>query len=488
MEALAYVLNRYHESRGGLGEILEQAVPRMSLSNQPFDTEAFALDGTRPDLRQKGDGERERLFIEAKFYAPLTPNQPVPYLKRLPRKPASALVFLAPSGRVGELWPELLARVADSDMRYFDVSPSCVAIDGTEKYLCITDWTSLLKSMEARLEDSNAGCAELRQLRGLVQLAESRAREESRPGEKLVRRVTEIGKAAGWLDTYGLNVTRRRYGFGRYVRLGRRYRLCVWLGINSELDEEFRSRHLWVDCTGGGQNIRLWNSGTLATLKDRVSPAKQVDDNLWVAAVPEGSTGAHGYAAALERIARILDEFPGGGLSHAEVLAEVDRAYQQLIMNNVHRSEYVEAMVALSLRDSGWNRMMPWDSSDCKHESGVRLEVKQSAAVQAWGSKNSDSPRFDIAPGTGYWDGGRCVNQEGRNADIYLFAWHGETGEFVNQGDPMSWEFYVILESDLPKQKTIGLKALQALKSPCGIEGLAAMVNAAFPRFVRPAD
>ena len=67
VEALAYILNRYPDSRRGLDELLKRAVPDMRLSNQPFETEASALDGTRPDVLQKGDDGSERLFIEAKF-------------------------------------------------------------------------------------------------------------------------------------------------------------------------------------------------------------------------------------------------------------------------------------------------------------------------------------------------------------------------------------------------------------------------------------
>ena len=68
----------------------------------------------------------------------------------------------------------------------------------------------------------------------------------------------------------------------------------------------------------------------------------------------------------------------------AQVLVEVNRVYEHRVMNNVHRSDYVEAIVAVALADYGWTRKDPWDGWDCEHESGVRLEVKQSAAAQTW--------------------------------------------------------------------------------------------------------
>ena len=328
VEALAYILNRYPASRGALAELLERAVPGMSLSAQPFETEASAPDGTRPDVLQKGDEGTERIFIEAKFYAGLTPNQPVSYLERLPNKPVSALVFLAPSERVEELWLELLRRVADGGMTHAKVRPNCAAIAGTGKHLLITNWTNLLDGMKEQLQDPGSGLADLRQLRGLVQFAKSGEEKAARPGEELVRRVTEMGKASGWLHTDGLNVTRRWYGFGRYACLGHRYQLGVWLGVNSDLDEEFGTPNLWLHCEKWGKDDQSWNARVRSELKAHVNPVKQEGEALWVAIVPKGRKGADGYAAALKGIAGILDDLVEPTPARADVLAEVTKRYQ----------------------------------------------------------------------------------------------------------------------------------------------------------------
>ena len=482
VEALAYILNRHRASREGLAELVERAVPGMGLSVQPFETEAGAPDGTRPDVLQRGDDESERLFIEAKFYAPLTPNQPVPYLKRMPDTRTSVLMFLAPSGRVDELWPELLRRLRAGGMPYSDVGSRYVAIEGTGKYLLITDWTRLLDNMEERLKNAASGLAELRQLRGLVQFAKSRERTKVRPGKELVNRVTEIGKVSGWLDTRWVTVSPRSHGFGRYARLGHHYKLGVWLGVNSDLDEEFGSTHLWVHCEKW-KNDTKWNTRVRAALKARVSRFKEDDAKLWVAVVPDGSKRATTYAAALERIAGILDELAEPWGSRADVLAEVSRRYEQPVMSNAHRAEYVEALVALALRHRGWTRKAPWEAWHFENESGVRLTLKHAVAMQPWGNRESQNPpRFDIAPGKVYRDEmeGHCLENDGRRTHIYVFAWHRETGVSADQRDPKRWKFYVVPESDLPEQKTIALKAVQGLTSPCGIGDLAAAVETPF--------
>lgn len=169
-------------------------------------------------------------------------------------------------------------------------------------------------------------------------------------------------------------------------------------------------------------------------------------------------------------------------LTPARVIAEIIQSYQQRVMNNVHRSEYVEAIVVLALRESGWIRMKPWNGWDCEHESGLRLEVKQSAAAQTWGGgENRRFPRFDIAPRKGFWEADETwvpLSEPGRLADIYVFAWQGEEGEKADQCDPARWEFYVIPERDLPaKQKTISLPALRRLTVSCSVECLAEAVE-----------
>ena len=182
-----------------------------------------------------------------------------------------------------------------------------------------------------------------------------------------------------------------------------------------------------------------------------------------------------------EAVERALEEWTPIATT-ADVVREVTRAYQAPVMNNVHRSEYVEAMVAVALVESGWSRTMPWDSWDFEHkELELKMEVKQSAAAQAWSpGRASSPPRFDIRARTGYWDrSGRWRSAPGRHADVYVFAWHGGVGKSTDQREPMSWQFYVVRERDLPDQKTIGLSAIQRLAQPCRADRLHARLAAA---------
>ncbi len=171
---------------------------------------------------------------------------------------------------------------------------------------------------------------------------------------------------------------------------------------------------------------------------------------------------------------------------HEQIIENVVKAhYRKLLMNNVHRAHYVEAMISLAL-DERWrlvSRDWDWAPWDLESDDGVRLEVKQSAAVQSWNTHDPQENRsFDIAQRNGYWDyESRWHAGKARYADIYLFAWHPELNrKIADHRCPEQWLFFVIPEYGLPAQKSISLNSLK--KNPATVEtvyeGLAATVEA----------
>lgn len=156
-----------------------------------------------------------------------------------------------------------------------------------------------------------------------------------------------------------------------------------------------------------------------------------------------------------------------------DISQELLRPYNEPVMSNIRRADYIEAVVATALRPAGWSRTGPWASWDFRHvESGCRLELKQSAARQSWG--RAGPARFDIAPRTGYWDevSEKWYDDPGRHAHVYVFAWHPDPKRSADQRDPASWFFYVTPERKLPRQKTIGLSVIDGMAEPCRIDGL----------------
>jgi hypothetical protein len=136
-----------------------------------------------------------------------------------------------------------------------------------------------------------------------------------------------------------------------------------------------------------------------------------------------------------------------------------ERFINQRVIVNVFRASHVEAMVSRALGDAfrltnGWEA---WDIEHCA--SGLRLEVKQSAALQTWqGAETRSPPSFDIAAREWQYIGTEAVKVDPprRLADFYIFAWHGDDSERCDHRDANQWEFLVVSARNLPDgQKSI---------------------------------
>ena len=164
------------------------------------------------------------------------------------------------------------------------------------------------------------------------------------------------------------------------------------------------------------------------------------------------------------------------GSLRQKVLSTIVGRYNRPIINNIHRAEYVEHLVAAVL---GAEWFLPWTEEgydwapwDLEHRpSGTRMEIKQSAALQTWHTHEgarTRSPRFDIAPRAG-----------GRPAHIYVFAWHPETDPgLADHRAPEQWLFFPIPVARLPaSQKSIGLAGLRQFIEPVDFSTLSATVH-----------
>jgi len=149
-----------------------------------------------------------------------------------------------------------------------------------------------------------------------------------------------------------------------------------------------------------------------------------------------------------------------------------------IIVNNL-RGLVAEAIVRLALSDEWRWCSGDWQAYDFVHADGTRLEVKQSAARQSWkaGPHNYGKPRFDIAARKGRYDGATWIAEEGRNADIYVFALHSVVDESADQRDPSQWQFSVMPTTRLPENKTISVARLEGLCRFVGFTKLAEVVE-----------
>ncbi len=131
--------------------------------------------------------------------------------------------------------------------------------------------------------------------------------------------------------------------------------------------------------------------------------------------------------------------------------------YGGAILNNSHRGDVVEMMVLHALGPDwkhvglGWH---PWDLQRGKGPERVRIQVRQTAAVQLWGDSKSRSLQFNWkkqAPAYFVRDNpDEEIENEGWFCDLFIFCIHDVIDPVVrDQADPSQWEFIVIPVCDL---------------------------------------
>lgn len=122
--SIAYLLNEYPESRVALKNILDvDKVPTHYL------TELSTTSNGRPDVTGFDVDGNKTIIIEGKFWANLTQNQPINYLKEL--SDDGKLLFLAPDKRLGSLKIDISKR-----------------LDGGSDKIILSSWEKFLSLIE----------------------------------------------------------------------------------------------------------------------------------------------------------------------------------------------------------------------------------------------------------------------------------------------------------------------------------------------------
>ncbi|QEY31528.1 hypothetical protein EVJ50_03940 [Synechococcus sp. RSCCF101] len=154
------------------------------------------------------------------------------------------------------------------------------------------------------------------------------------------------------------------------------------------------------------------------------------------------------------------------------------------LLDNTQRGLLAEFLVTKALGGAHSARE-EWAAVDVVCPDGTKVEVKSSAFLQSWPQRQPSRPSFGIAP-TRAWDSatGKYEAVTKRQADVYVFALLAhKTFATVVPTDLSQWEFYVVRTGDLPQQKTIGLRPLQAIAgAPVAYENLAEAVRKAAMR------
>ena len=170
-EALHYILSNSNNARSGISRFLG-TIDSSFTDDLFFKTQDYGDDNAIPDLVGVDSDNDPICIIESKFWAGLTDNQPVTYIKRLNPDKTSILLFLVPSKRLESIWNEIINRCKDSGIAVYSEIRNDYQISANlneNNYIAIIDWNSLLTLIETELD--NAGDylikSDLLQLKGL---------------------------------------------------------------------------------------------------------------------------------------------------------------------------------------------------------------------------------------------------------------------------------------------------------------------------------
>ena len=262
-DSLVYIINSSESAREGFLKLLRGISPE--LPNLHFRTQ-HSIDNIRPDM-WGFDAESPRVFIENKFWAGLTENQPVIYLRHLSDyQQPSVLLFIVPEIRQETVWRELIKRLGDAEITISE-HPSSMGILRTVRtqngpFLAITSWKKLLDMIKSELSEDSDSMNDLLQLRALCgaanldafthitseELTDQRIPAFILQAEEVVEAAVELAVTEDSVNTKGLNKQNNKERIGQYIYFptSKEKGFGAWIGVHFKLWKEFGSSPLWL--------------------------------------------------------------------------------------------------------------------------------------------------------------------------------------------------------------------------------------------------
>lgn len=293
-DALSYVLKSSDAAKHGITKLLRGIIPDLPVLY--FQTQQAEGD-IRPDMWGFTDTE-PRVFLENKFWAGLTENQPIIYLNKLASyTQPTVLLVVAPEAREETLWRELMRRLGNAGIS----ANECEAPAGVAKLvvtqpgpiLGLTSWTSVLSMLEHETVDDPKAKGDLVQLRALCDAADNEAfvpvsevelSDQRTPAfilqlSSIVQATVDSAITENILSTVGVRPQASWERIGRYIWIPDQQKACGWFGIHFGLWKAHGTTPLWLifanDAYGRAQEVyRLINpwatqNGILTTTSDQ---------------------------------------------------------------------------------------------------------------------------------------------------------------------------------------------------------------------------
>jgi len=263
---LVYILEESNLAKAGMNNLLRSVVK--TLPDLDFKTQ-WTKENTRPDIWGMSD-YKERAYIENKFWAGLTDNQPVTYLRNLSKiGKDTILLFVVPEKREQAIRGELARRLIGAEINFEEREhlPTGIvwAVDtdlGTP--LALTSWPRLIKLLESAAGEEKETIENLEQLRSLCELADNSSftpfTEEFLNDQIIPGYLMQIGnliddaiitaKREKIISTERLTDSKIFGKYGRYASLNNKQGVGILLCFDFDLWKKTGRSPLWVKFLG----------------------------------------------------------------------------------------------------------------------------------------------------------------------------------------------------------------------------------------------
>jgi len=260
-DALAFILHSNESARTGMMKLLRGVAPDMpGLQFRTQQTEGQI----RPDMAGYDETEL-RVYIENKFWAGLTDNQPVFYIKELTKHTQpTVLLMVVPAAREQPLWREVSRRLERDGIAVADRDTATGIVRSVKTeigpILALTPWAKLLSALELEVADDQSARSDLLQLRALCEAADSEAfipissteaTDQRTPAfilqlRSIVQDSVQLAVTEGVLSIKGLTWASSWERIGRYAQFSGEQGAGMWFGIHFGLWKKHGGTPLWL--------------------------------------------------------------------------------------------------------------------------------------------------------------------------------------------------------------------------------------------------
>jgi len=264
-ESLSFILQNSESARNGMMKLLRGVTPDMpNLQFRTQQTEQLTKRSIRPDMLGYNESGT-RVFIENKFEAGLTDNQPASYIEQLAKySQPTVLLVVVPEVREETLWGELNRRLKVANIVATDWKTTSGSIvhsvkTGNGPILALTSWTRLLSALEDEVTEDKSAKSDLLQLQALCEAADRNAfipissaviSDQRTPAfilqlSLIVQASIDKASNEGLLDLTGTVPQANYERMGRYTYISNGKEVGGWFGINLRFWKTYGRTPVW---------------------------------------------------------------------------------------------------------------------------------------------------------------------------------------------------------------------------------------------------